>query len=148
MAHKTLIGGTTYEIAGGKTLVSGTVYSIDKGKALVGGTAYEIAFSSAVAVKITGSGQSKYCYVTIDSKKYYAATTLELERGTTVALYVGAFPAYLDSCKIVLNGTTVATGSNSGTAAQYSYVLNTSSVTINLGYEGTSSGNTITITTS
>lgn len=44
MAHKTLIGGTAYEIGGGKTLVNGTAYSIDKGKTLVGGTAYEVGF--------------------------------------------------------------------------------------------------------
>ena len=44
MAHKTLIGGTAYEISGGKTLVNGTAYSIDKGKTLVGGTAYEVGF--------------------------------------------------------------------------------------------------------
>ena len=44
MAHKTLIGGTAYEISGGKTLVGGTTYSIDKGKTLVGGTAYEVGF--------------------------------------------------------------------------------------------------------
>ena len=46
MAHKTLIGGTAYEISGGKTLVNGTAYSIDKGKTLVGGTAYEVGFVS------------------------------------------------------------------------------------------------------
>jgi hypothetical protein len=45
MAHKTLIGGTAYEISGGKTLVNGTAYSIKNGKTLVGGTAYEVAFS-------------------------------------------------------------------------------------------------------
>ena len=46
MAHKTLIGGTAYEITGGKALVNGTGYSIDKGKTLVGGTAYEVGFAS------------------------------------------------------------------------------------------------------
>lgn len=45
MAHKTLIGGTAYEIGGGRTLVNGTGYSIDKGKTLVGGTAYEVGFA-------------------------------------------------------------------------------------------------------
>ena len=45
MAHKTLIGGTAYEIGGGKTLINGTGYSIDKGKTLVGGTAYEVGFA-------------------------------------------------------------------------------------------------------
>lgn len=44
MAHKTLIGGTAYEISGGRTLVNGTGYSIDKGRTLVGGTAYEVGF--------------------------------------------------------------------------------------------------------
>lgn len=42
--HKTLIGGTGYEIKGGRTLVGGTGYSISKGRTLVGGTGYDIAF--------------------------------------------------------------------------------------------------------
>lgn len=42
MAHKTLIGGTAYEIAGGKTLVNGTVYTIESGKTLINGTVYTI----------------------------------------------------------------------------------------------------------
>lgn len=49
MAHKTLIGGTAYEISGGKTVIDGTAYSIDKGKTLVGGTAYEVGFAPAMA---------------------------------------------------------------------------------------------------
>lgn len=49
MAHKTLAGGTAYEIGGGKTLVGGTAYSIEKGKTLVGGTAYGIEFKPKVA---------------------------------------------------------------------------------------------------
>lgn len=52
MAHKTLIGGTAYEISGGKTLVNGTAYSIDKGKALVGGTAYEVGFVTDPVITI------------------------------------------------------------------------------------------------
>lgn len=46
MAHKTLIGGTAYEISGGKTLVNSTSYEIDKGKTLVGGTSYDIDFNN------------------------------------------------------------------------------------------------------
>lgn len=46
MAHKTLVGGTAYEISGGKTLIGGTAYSIAGGKTLVGGTAYDISFLS------------------------------------------------------------------------------------------------------
>lgn len=44
MAHKTLVGGTAYNITGGKSMVSGTVYNIVKGKTLVNGTAYNINF--------------------------------------------------------------------------------------------------------
>ena len=45
MAHKTLIGGTAYEVKGGKTKVNGTAYGIAKGRTLVGGTGHEIPFS-------------------------------------------------------------------------------------------------------
>lgn len=44
MAQKTLIGGTGYEITGGRTLVGGTGYSISGGRTLVGGTGYSINF--------------------------------------------------------------------------------------------------------
>lgn len=48
MAHKTLIGGTSYNVAGGKALIDGTSYSIAKGKTLVGGTGYDISFGTPV----------------------------------------------------------------------------------------------------
>ena len=44
MAHKTLVGGTAYEIKGGKTLVNGTAYSKKDGKVIVSGTVYDILF--------------------------------------------------------------------------------------------------------
>lgn len=44
MAHKTLVGGTAYNVSGGKSMVSGTVYNIANGKTLVGGTGYDISF--------------------------------------------------------------------------------------------------------
>lgn len=46
MAHKTLVGGTAYNISGGKSMVSGTAYNIKGGKTLVGGTGYNIGFGS------------------------------------------------------------------------------------------------------
>lgn len=53
MAHKTLVGGTAYEISGGKPLIGGTAYSIAGGKALVGGTAYTINFLPAVGTALS-----------------------------------------------------------------------------------------------
>lgn len=47
MAHKTLIGGTAYNVVGGTTLVSGTSYRISAGKTLVGGTGYSLPFGAS-----------------------------------------------------------------------------------------------------
>lgn len=54
MAHKTLVGGTAYEITGGKDLVSGTAYSKKKGRTLVGGTGYDINFKKPTVFSYTG----------------------------------------------------------------------------------------------
>lgn len=43
--HKTTIGGTAYDVKGGKCLVNGTVYSIKKGRTLVDGTGYDVTFA-------------------------------------------------------------------------------------------------------
>ena len=46
--HKTFIGGTAYDVKGGKCLVNGTVYSVKKGRTLIGGTGYDITFEEAI----------------------------------------------------------------------------------------------------
>lgn len=53
MAHKTLIGGTAYEITGGKTLIDGTGYSISGGKTLIGGTGYDVSFGAPPLIECT-----------------------------------------------------------------------------------------------
>lgn len=45
MSHKTIIGGTAYDVKGGKCLVNGTSYDIKKGRTLIGGTGYDITFA-------------------------------------------------------------------------------------------------------
>lgn len=50
MSHKTTIGGTVYDVTGGKCLVNGTVYSIKKGRTLVGGTGYDVTFAPDVSL--------------------------------------------------------------------------------------------------
>lgn len=50
-----MVGGTAYEISGGKALVDGTAYGIKGGKTLVDGTAYEIGFGKAVGDLEVGS---------------------------------------------------------------------------------------------
>ena len=46
--HKTLIGGTGYEVKGGRVLIGGTGYSIKKGRTLIGGTGYDISFGTSI----------------------------------------------------------------------------------------------------
>ena len=137
MAHKTLIGGTAYEIGGGKTPVGGTAYSIDKGKTLVGGTAYEIAFASPITVVITGTGLDTKTYVQINGTQYSAATTLEIEPGTSI--YVCAYSR--GGGKISFNGTSVD-DDNSSYTATYTFVPDCDVVNIAL------SSSSATITTS
>ena len=70
--NHTLIDGTNYKIYNGKTLIDGTGYDIIGGKTLVSGTAYAIKIlPSATKVTITGTGNTNYCYVTINGTKYY-----------------------------------------------------------------------------
>lgn len=91
MAHKTLVGGTVYEIKGGKTLINGTAYSIKNGKTLVGGTAYEVGFVSVKeildswATIAAGTNISKY---NIGDWK-----SIVLTDGTIVIMEIVAFNA-------------------------------------------------------
>lgn len=55
MAHKTLIGGTGYDIKGGRTLIGGTGYDIKSGRTLIGGTGYSIKFGTPVGDLPVGS---------------------------------------------------------------------------------------------
>ena len=54
MAHKSLIGGTAYEVTGGKTLVNGTGYDVAGGKTLVSGTGYDVSFTPAEMIIYDG----------------------------------------------------------------------------------------------
>lgn len=91
MAHKTLIGGTAYEISGGKTLVSGTAYSIDMGKTLVGGTTYEVGFAEPVTITLKRSqyygGDVVHAWIVVNGQTYYAEETpseISVKAGTTI----------------------------------------------------------------
>lgn len=44
MAHRTMVGGTSYELASGNMLRGGTGYGVEKGRALIGGTGYDVSF--------------------------------------------------------------------------------------------------------
>lgn len=96
MAHKTLIGGTAYEIDGGKTLIGGTSYEIDKGKTLVGGTAYEVGFDSKEK-HVTASSEILDTWAVISActyRHYYSLgnwKTFTTTNGITVKMEIVAF---------------------------------------------------------
>lgn len=148
--NRTLINGTGYKVYNGKALINGTGYEIVGGKTLVNGTAYAIKIiPSATKVTITGTGNSSYCYVTINGTKYYQATTLSVTPGFTFEARAGtATSRYNQYCTVVFDGTTY-TGS-SGIPASTSTKMNDSKITVNitLSYSNTTTGSKITVTTS
>lgn len=95
MAHKTLVGGTAYEIDGGKTLIGGTAYEIDKGKTLVGGTAYEVGLGKPVTITLKRGqyygGAVVHAWIVVNGQTYYAEETpseISVKAGTTITCCV------------------------------------------------------------
>ena len=92
MSHNTLIGGTSYEITGGRTLVDGTGYDVTSGRTLIGGTGYDISFGArepVYAVLYTDyslvfqnnssaiSGKTmKACYENVENTNYTTLNTI------------------------------------------------------------------------
>ena len=56
MAHKTLVGGTSYNVTSGTSMVRGTMYSIAKGKTLVRGSEYDINFGPVKTAMLYSDG--------------------------------------------------------------------------------------------
>lgn len=84
MAHKAMVGGTAYDITGGRCLVGGTAYSVKKGRTLVGGTGYDVNFGSAKIPVYLDGHTDQLGYVVINGNQYYSGD------GTTASEYVQA----------------------------------------------------------
>ena len=135
MAHKTLIGGTNYEIVGGKTCVDGTTYKISGGKTLVGGTKYDVTFKKPT-ITMKGNGYY-YATATIEGIAYKAdqeGTIIEVLAGTEITLTVkdGTQEGY-GEIKIYKGGTLVAQPV-SGTAGTYVHTVQ-ENITIEFDYK-------------
>ncbi len=123
MKHRTLVGGTGYDIRKGRILVGGTGYDIKKGRTLVNGTGYDIPFLRKVVIEGVASRRS--AYVAIDGTTYMNNTTagnhqnptarydLELEPGTMIEVQ--------DSYGVYFNGERVAEGGGSLATSTYSF---------------------------
>lgn len=119
MAHKVCIGGTAYEIDGGKAMVGGTVYEIDHGVANVDGTAYEVGFGPAMCTVTFPNGNGVYSkyqsnYAGVDNINGEALpwgnTETEVPVGSVMHCYY--YTAQRDASgrgTIIVNGATVST---------------------------------------
>lgn len=104
MPGKKLVGGSAYTSIPGKPMVGGTAYTIREGKTMVDGTAYSIKLASDVVVTITGDGNPKLAYVTINGNRYMSEVTITVPAGTEIYCYA----QYLKNRKlggVYLNGT-------------------------------------------
>lgn len=80
-----------------------------------------------IPVSMTGTFNDNYAYASIGDTKYTEATQLKVEAGTVVTVYVavpgGDFGLNASSCKITLDGETVAGGVDGTTSATYKYTV-------------------------
>lgn len=106
MSHKTTIGGTVYDVKGGKCLVNGTVYNIKKGRTLIGGTGYDITFAPAMPVK----GDLITMNLDGTDRKYRV-----LSVNGNICKVMGMF----DDLTSVYNSTSTTTDFNGTTAQKY-----------------------------
>lgn len=95
MAHKTLVGGTAYEVKGGRCLVDGTAYSIQKGRTLVGGTGHDVSFGPGSILAIVTTTGYTYASVTINGTEYQSnAAAVEVTAGDSITFYVESQSEY------------------------------------------------------
>jgi hypothetical protein len=146
MAHKALIGGTAYEISGGKTLVDGTAYSIKNGKTLVGGTAYEVGFGGEMAI-VTLKGDmwsdsysyAEIYYTTPDGEYGQLSTAgkYELPIGSSVSVDLGIEnDNYHPSVSIYFNGELKDSTSYSHASHSFSITQNVVIAPTHQAYSG------------
>ena len=140
MAQKVLIGGTAYELSGGKALKDGSAYSIKNGKTAIDGVAYNISLSNKLSVDMQGS--FAYTTVSINGVSYTSAGVVEAEPNTRVTV---------TNSSIYYNGSKVATGQKRGykiIPATYSFTLKSDTIIRGTDYGGGRNGYAIaTITT-
>ena len=109
--HKTLIGGTAYDVKSGKCLINGTAYAIQKGRTLINGTGYDIALVTVKKHIIRMSSDRsnlnpKDSYVVVNGVTYDPYPINEIEAEGDVQVTVGIYAAMAGGT-ITLNGTAV-----------------------------------------
>ena len=116
--HYTRIGGTAYQIEGGKAKVGSIVYDLEKGLIKASGVTQEFIFignepepEPEMATVSTNGGSSSYAYATVNGKKYYSGS-VEVEVGAVISIYVGG-TSNTGNCYIREGSNTLRTGKGS-----------------------------------
>ena len=120
MAHKTLIGGTAYEIKGGRTLV--------------GGTGYDVKFSGEpIPVTLTGMSTSPNTHFALINGVVYSNTgNTEVLSGDVITFSVMSTYSSLVA-KIVIDGVQVVSVSSGQQTLDWT-VPDVSAITIGFSY--------------
>lgn len=73
MGQKVEVGGTGYDLKGGKPLIGGTAYAIKKGRTLIGGTGYDISLAIGVPLSELTPGTILYINESGSPVPFYVA---------------------------------------------------------------------------
>lgn len=108
MAHKTLVNGIGYDVAGGKTLVDGKVYDIHKGRTLVNGIGYDISFSAIVNITGVEINSTLNYTVYADGVQFTKNGTYEVDAYEPITFRIQKLTAGTTYISVWLNGAKVA----------------------------------------
>lgn len=136
MAHKVKIGGTNYEVTGGRTLIGATGYDVSDGNTKIAATGYDVKFRGApTSVWVTGAvtgnwsnppaGFNKITEYSINGGAFTQITgsdvyvTTDIHAGDMVTIKSTIIVSVYGnvsggSCKIVYNGTEVVAYPSAG----------------------------------
>lgn len=96
MGHFAKIGGTAYEIVGGKTLIDGVEREIVLGRTVVDGVGFDIPFTIKITINFNSSTSSGQGYIAVDGQTYSfddqekgSSLTVRVPHGSEVYAYVG-----------------------------------------------------------
>ena len=96
-----------------------------------------------IAVTITGSGSSSYCYALINGTKYYAAASgLNVYSGEKITFYVD-----FDAGSITIDGEQI-TDASGGLGGEYTWTVPSGITTITIALTSNNWSKSITVTTS
>ena len=130
-SNQTAIAAGTYAtgavtVAGDADLVAG---NIRKGVDIFGVTG---TYVTGIPVTITGAGNTSYAYATVNGTKYTAATELAVQAGDTITFGCGS--SDISTENITIDGTIVATASNSKQSYTWTVPSDIAKITITLYY--------------